>query len=111
LQDAEQNDLHGGLRQTAEHRGKREAHHRDEEQALLSEAAGEKTGRRRHYGGSDDIGGQHPRDLLLAGRHTALDMGQRHIGDCGVERLHEGSKDHTGGDRRPVDTCGFSRHH
>src|SRR5882757_1149280 len=61
--------------------------------------------------GGDDIGGQHPRDLLLARRHTALDMRQRHIGDCGVERLHEGGEDHTDGDRWPINPGGFGRHY
>ena len=38
----------------------------------------------------DDVGRQHPVDLVERGREAALHVGQRHVGDRGVERLHDG---------------------
>ena len=67
---------------------------RDEEQPLDAEPPGEKAGRRRHDRGRDDIGGQHPVDLVLAGRDAALDVRQRDVGDGRVQRLHQGREDH-----------------
>ena len=51
---------------------------------------GEPADRRGHDRGGDDVGGQHPVDLVERGREAALHVGQRHIGDGGVERLHDG---------------------
>ena len=102
LQDAEQHDLHQRLRHAAQHGGDGEAGDGDEEQALAPEPAGEEAGRRRHDRGGDDVGGQHPVDLVLAGRDAALDVGQRDVGDRRVERLHDGGEDHADGDRRAI---------
>ena len=67
----------------------------------------------RHDRRRDDIGGQHPVDLVLARRDAALDVRQRDVGDGGVERLHQGGEDHADGDRRPVAAirCGRGGHH
>jgi len=47
-------------------------------------------------GGDDrsrhDIGGQHPVDLVAGRRQAALHIGQRDVGNRGVERLHQGSQ-------------------
>ena len=74
---------------------------------------GEIPGRRRHDRGGDDIGGQHPGDLVLARRNAALHIRQRHVGDGGVERLHQGGEDHADGDRRAIAAgrCVLRRHH
>ena len=45
--------------------------------------------RRGHDRGGDDIGGQHPVDLILRRRQRALHIGQGDIGDRRVERLHD----------------------
>src|SRR5262249_54427864 len=37
-----------------------------------------------------DVGGQPPVDLVEGGRQAALHVRQRHVGDGGVERLHDG---------------------
>jgi hypothetical protein len=95
-------DLHKRLRHAAQHGGDGETRHGHEEQTLASEPAGEKAGRRRHDRGGDDIGRQHPVDLILAGRDAALDIWQRDVGDRGVERLHDGGEDHADGDRRAM---------
>ena len=101
LQDAEQHDLRQRLRHAAQHRRDGEAGDRDQEQPLEPEPAGQKAGRRRHDRGGDDVGGQHPVDLVLARRHAALHVRQRDVGDRGVERLHQRREDHAGGDRAP----------
>ena len=90
-----------------------EAGDRDEKNALEPETAGEKAGRRRHDRGGDDIGGQHPGDLVLGRRDAALDIGQRDIGDGRVERLHQGGENHADGDRGPIAALGlaFRSHH
>ena len=60
-----------------------------EEHALDAEAAGEPAGQRRHDRRGDDVGGQHPGDLVLRRRQAALHVRQRDIGDRRVERLHD----------------------
>ena len=102
LQDPEQHDLDQRLRHAAQHRGDGEAGDGDQEQALEPEPAGEEAGRRRHDRGGDDVGGQHPVDLVLARRDAALHIGQRDVGDRGVERLHQRGEDHADRDRRPI---------
>ena len=92
LQQAEQHDLLDVLRQRAQQRGDGEAGDADDEQLLAAEAVGQPADRRRHDGGGDDIGGQHPVDLVERGRQRALHVGQRDIGDGGVERLHDGRR-------------------
>ena len=54
-------------------------------------------------GGQDDgVGGQvgreHPRDLVEPGGQRALDVGQRDVGDAGVEDLEHRHEHHGGGD-------------
>ena len=97
LQDAEQHDLAQRLRHAAEDRGNGEADDGGDEQPRAAEPRGEEAGRRRHDRRRDDVAGQHPVDLFLAGRHRALHVGQRDIGDGAVERLHQ--RGHDGADR------------
>ena len=89
LQQAKQHHLVDVLRQAAHHGSNREAGRADDEDALAAEAVGDPSHRRGHDRGRDDIGGQHPVDLVLRGRQRALHVGQRDIGDGGVERLHD----------------------
>ena len=102
LQQPEGHDLEQRLRDAAQHRGDHEAGDRHQQHALAAEPVGEEARRRRHDRGGDDIGGQHPVDLVGARRHAALDIGQRDIGDRRVERLHDDGKDDAGGDRAAV---------
>ena len=90
LQQAEQHHLADVLRQPAQHGSDGEAGGADDEDALAAEAVGDPAHRRGHDGGRDDVGGQHPVDLVLRGRQRALHVGQRDIGDGGVQRLHDG---------------------
>ena len=73
----------------AQQRRDREAADADDEQLLAAEAVGQPADRRGHDRGGDDVGGQHPVDLVERGRQRALHVGQRHVGDRGVERLHD----------------------
>ena len=90
LQQAEQHHLVDVLRQPAQHRGDREAAGAEDEDALAPETVGDPADRRGHDRGGDDVGGQDPVDLVLRGRQRALHIGQRDIGDGGVQRLHDG---------------------
>ena len=92
LQQAEQHHLLDVLRQRAQERGDGEAGDADDEQLLAPEAVGHPADRRGHDGGGDDVGGEHPVDLVERGRQRALHIGQRHVGDRGVERLHDGRR-------------------
>ena len=97
LQHPEQHELRQRLRHAAQHGSDGESRNGNEEKPPDTEPAGEKAGRRRHDRGGDDVGGQHPGDLVLAGRDAALHIRQRDVGDRGVERLHECRKDHADG--------------
>ena len=92
LQQAEQHHLLDVLRQRAQERGDGEAGDADDEQLLAAEAVGHPADRRGHDGGGDDVGGEHPVDLVERGRQRALHVRQRHVGDGGVERLHDGRR-------------------
>ena len=90
LQQAKQHHLVDVLRQPAQHRGDGKAARAQDEDALAAEAVGDPAHRRGHDRRGDDVGGQHPVDLVLRRRKAALHVGQRDIGDGGVQRLHDG---------------------
>jgi hypothetical protein len=75
LQQAEQHHLVDILREPAQHRGRREAAGAQDEDALAPEAVGDPAHRRGHDRGGDDVGGQHPVDLVLRCRQAALHVG------------------------------------
>ncbi len=103
LDQPEDDDLVDRRGHSAQHRAEREADDRGHEQALEAKPLGKIAGRRRHDRGGDDVRGQHPLDLVLVGREVALDIGQRNVGNRGVERLHDRRQPDHGGDRDPVD--------
>ena len=102
LQQAKRHDLRQRLRHAAQHGGDDEARHGHHEDALTAELVGEEARRRGHDRRGHDIGRQYPVDLVGTGRHAALHVGQRHVGDGRVERLHDHGQDHARGDRWPV---------
>src|SRR5581483_3826305 len=67
-----------------------EAHDADDEEPLAAETIRQPADRGGHDRCGDDVGGQHPVDLVERGRQRALHVGQRHVGNCRVERLHDG---------------------
>ena len=76
-----------------------EDHGADQEEPPAAEHGGEPARGGQHDGVGGEIGGQHPGDLLHAGRERALDVGQGHVGDPGVQDLQHGDQHHREGDR------------
>ena len=92
LQQAKQHHLVDVLRGAAQHRRDREAGGADDEDPLAAEPVGDPAHRRGHDRRRHDVGGQHPVDLVLRRRQAALHVGQRDVGDGGVQRLHDGRR-------------------
>ena len=92
LHQAEQHHLGQRAGEAAQHRGAGEARDGDLEQPLAAEPRLEEAGDGRGDGGGHDIGGQHPVDLVDRRRQRALHVGQRHVGDGRVQRLHDGGE-------------------
>ena len=73
---------------------------------LPPEPVGEIAGERHHHGGGDDVGGQHPGDLVGRGGEGAEHMRDRHVDDGHVEHFeHRGQ--HHGDDERDRRTLGM----
>ena len=83
-------------------RGDREPDDRGEEGVFDAKLAGEPAGQRHHDRRGDDLGRQHPRDLVLRRRHAPLDVRQADIDDRRVEPLHDAGADDRRGRRGPV---------
>ena len=73
-----------------------------EQQRLAAQPVGEPAGQRRRDGRGDDIGGQHPVDLVLRRAEAGAHMGQGDIGDGGVEHLHHRGQHDAGGQQALV---------
>jgi hypothetical protein len=86
----------------AQHRGGGEAGDRHQEHHLAADAVGQEAGQRGHDRGGDDVGGQHPGDLLGRGRDAALDVRQGDVGDRRVQRVHDRRQHDGDRDRDPV---------
>ena len=76
-------------RDAAQHRGDGEPCGANDEQLLAAEARRHPAERRGHDCGRDDVGSQHPVDLILCRRKRALHVGQGDVGDRRIERLHD----------------------
>ena len=63
-----------------------------------AEDAGEPGGHGEDDGIGDEVGGEDPGDLVVGAAETAGDVGERDIGDGGVEQLHEGGEGDGEGD-------------
>ena len=50
----------------------------------------------------DDVGGQHPGDLVERRGQAALHVRQRHVGDRGIQHLHERGRHHASRDQRAM---------
>ena len=66
--------------------------------ALAADAVGDPSADGQHHGIGDQIAGQHPGGFVAAGRERAADVRHGHVGDGGVERLHEGGQRDGDGD-------------
>ena len=81
---------------------------------LAAEDAGEPGGHGQDDGVGDEVGGEDPGDFVVGAAEAAGDVGQRDVGDGGVEQLHEGGEGDGEGDDPGVDDgagfwggCGF----
>ena len=80
----------------------------NEQEPPSPEPGGEIAGERHHHGGGDDIGGEHPGDLVGGGAEGAEHMRDRHVDDGDVEHFeHRGQ--HHGDDERDRRTIGMVR--
>jgi hypothetical protein len=90
LQGAEGDQHAHALRDAAQERGQREQHGRPHEQAHFAETTGEEAGQRQRDGIAHRERGDHPGALVHAHAEVAGDGRQRHVGDGGIQHLHEG---------------------
>ncbi len=70
---------------------------------LAAEDAGEPRGHGQDDGVGDEVGGEDPGDFVVGAAEAAGDVGQRDVGDGGVEQLHEGGEGDGEGDDPWVD--------
>ena len=101
LQQAVCHHLLDRQRHAAQHRSEGETGGADDEQLLAPETSRHPAERRSHDRGRDDVGGQHPVDLVLRRRQRALHVRQGDVGDGRVERLHDGRHHDADGQHPP----------
>ncbi len=70
--------------------------------SLAADPDRQPAGERRHDRRGDDVGGQHPGDLVLGGRHAARHVRQRDVGDGRVQRVHHRRQHQADGDGNAV---------
>ena len=85
--------------ESAQRRGDHEADDREDQEAAPAESRGEIAGERHHHGGRDEIGGEHPGDLIGGGAEGAEHVRDRHAHDGDVEHFEDGGE-HDGDDER-----------
>ena len=76
-------------REPAQGAAEGEEDHAGHVEALAAHPAGDPGADRQHHGVGDQVRGQHPGRLVLARGEPAGDVGERHVGDGGVQHLHE----------------------
>src|ERR1039458_5528994 len=99
LQYARHNQQRQRLRQPAQHGAGGKHRHAGHVEALAPNAVGEPAGDGQNDGAGDEVAGEHPGGFVLAGTEGAGHVRQRHVGDGGVEHLHERGQGHRDGDR------------
>ncbi len=98
----EQQDGQRG-RRAAEKAGDGEDRDAEDEEVAAAHQARGPAAERKHDGVRDQVAGEHPGGLIGAGAERAADVRQRHVGDGGVEHLHEGRQRHRHGDQPGID--------
>ena len=89
LQDARENQDRQRGRQPAEQRADGEQRYARHVEALAAETVREPAGDGQHDRAGHEIAGQNPGCLFLARAQGSGNVGQRNIGDRGVQHLHE----------------------
>ena len=69
------------------------------EEALAAERSREPAADGQNDGVRDQIGSQHPGAFVVAGAQVSGHVRQGHVGDAGVEHLHEGGQRDDDGDQ------------
>ncbi|GJE03234.1 hypothetical protein GMJLKIPL_5185 [Methylobacterium isbiliense] len=99
LQHPEEQQRFEAPGEAAQHRRDGEERDRRHEERLAPVALGEEARRGQHDRVGDEVARHHPGRLVRPDRESARDVAQRHVGDRGVEHLHEGrERDHHGDD-------------
>ena len=99
LKDAEE-QKHGQREgRAAEEAGDGEDDDAEDEEVAASEDTGGPSTERENDGIGDKVAGENPGALIGAGAKRTGDVGQRDVGDGGVENLHKGRQGHGHGDQ------------
>ena len=99
LHQAEKHDGFEAPRQPAQHGKDGKADDRRQEQFLAAEPVCQPAGDRRHDCRCNDIGRQHPVDIVRGGAEIAGHRRQRDIGNRRIERLHDRRQHERNGDQ------------
>ena len=102
LDDARDDEAPEGRSQPAEQRTHGEEDEARREEPLATEGAGEPATDRQHDGVGNEIGREHPGALIVAGPEITRHVRQGHVGNAGVEDLHEGGQGHDDRDQPRV---------
>jgi hypothetical protein len=98
LQYARHDQQRQRLRQAAQHGADGKHRHAGHVEALAPDAVGEPAGDGQDDGARHQVAGEDPGGFVLAGAEGAGHVRQRHVGDGGVEHLHERGQGHRDGD-------------
>src|SRR3984957_13446999 len=90
LQHAEENQPAETRREATQQRGQRKRRDAAHVVVLAAEDAAEPGAERQNDGVGNQVAGEHPSAFVAADGQAASDVRQRHIGDGGIEQLHEG---------------------
>ncbi len=108
LQHAKENQPAETWREPAEQRGDGEQRDATHVVILAAEDAAEPRAERQNDRVGHQIAGQHPSAFVAADGEAAGDVRQRHVGDGGVEQLHERGEGHGQRDEPRVDAGGHA---
>jgi hypothetical protein len=84
--------------EAAQHRTEREQSETGHEEGFAAEHPSQKAAGRQDDGVGNQISGDHPGRFVLAHPHAAGNVGERDVGDGGVEHLHEARERNHEGD-------------
>ena len=99
LQNAEEDQLVEGRRDTAQHRRDREADDRCDVVVAPAEDLLQPRRERDDDDRRNDVGGDDPRAFVEVGAHIALNRGQRHVDDGRVQHLKQRCRHHADDDQ------------
>ncbi len=99
LKDAGDDEKWKAGREAAKERADGEERNAGHVKALAAETVGEPAGDGKNDGAGDEIAGEDPGGLFLAGAERSGDVREGDVGDGGVEDLHEGGEGDGEGDR------------